>query len=45
MYIWNEEEIDLTKIMFQMKKSVKNRVGLLIGKHRNYIDIEWFKTL
>ena len=45
VYIWEEEKFDMTRIMLQIKRNVKNRVALVKRKKRKCIDEEWFDLL
>ena len=45
LYIWTEEKIEKAKVIFQVKKSVKNRFKMLNCKKRTSKDEDWFYTL
>ena len=45
LYIWEDEEYDMKKIMVQIKKNVKTRVTVMQRKRVNCMDEEWFELL
>ena len=45
LYIWTEECFELSKIVSQVKWSVKNRVTLVKKRTCNCVDEDWFDML
>ena len=45
MYIWANEDIDNNRLLAQVKRCIKNRIGLMYRKALSCEDEAWFYSL